>query len=104
MTGLVRHAGGAPYPGVAVGVWSDGWAGHVTVSEANGKYEIPLTGLPPGKYRVAVVRIETCSEQDGRTTAANCTLLSNIVGDVITTQYCQGEGANQVTEIDFAGP
>jgi hypothetical protein len=104
VTGFVRHASGDPYAGVAVGVWSDGWEGRVSESEANGKYELPLTDIPPGAFTVAVVRLETCSQQGGRTTAKNCQTISNIVGGVFTTENCEGEGANQVTEIEFVGP
>jgi hypothetical protein len=104
VTGLVKHSSGDPYAGVAVGVWSDTWEGRVSVSEANGKYELPLTGIPPGMFKVAVVRLETCSQQDGRPTAKNCQIISNAVDNVLTTAHCQGDGANQVTEIDFAGP
>lgn len=104
MTGVVRHANGAPYPGVAVGVWSDAWSGHVSVSEPSGKYELPLSGLPPGTFKVAVVKQDTCGQQDGRITADNCVRLSNTLPNIITTAHCAGEGANQVTEIDFAGP
>jgi hypothetical protein len=104
VTGLVKRANGAPYSGVAVGVWSDAWVGHVSVSEPNGKYELPLSGLPPGTFRVAVVKQDTCSQQDGRTTASNCVVLSNIIENVTTTENCEGDGANQVTEIDFVGP
>jgi hypothetical protein len=104
VTGLVKHANGTPFNGIAVGVWSDAWAGSVSVSEVSGKYEVPLSGLPAGLYRAAVVRIETCSQQDGRVTASNCQLLSNVVENLRTTEYCEGDGANQVTEVEFVGP
>ena len=104
MTGLVKHASGAPFGGVAVGVWSDAWAGRVSVTESNGKYELPLTDVPPGTFRVAVVKLETCSQQGGQPTASNCQMISNIVGGVSTTAHCQGADANQVTEIEFVGP
>jgi hypothetical protein len=85
-------------------VWSDAWAGEVSTSEANGKFELTLSQLPAGSFRVAVVKLDTCSQQDERPTANNCQFLSNIVDNVTTTQHCEGDGANQVTEIDFTGP
>jgi hypothetical protein len=104
VTGHVKHADGAPFPGIAVGVWSDAWQGRVSVTEASGKYEVPLSGLPAGAYKAAIVKIETCSQQDGRFTAINCQRLSNIVGNLVTTENCEGDGANQVTEVEFVGP
>jgi hypothetical protein len=100
----VKHPNGDPYANVAVGVWSDAWEGRVSTAEASGKYELPLTDIPPGMFRVAVVRLETCSQQDGRLTAKNCQIISNVVTNVMTTAHCQGDGANQVTEIEFVGP
>ena len=104
MTGFVWHANGAPYPGVAVGVWSDTWTGQVSVSEANGKYELTLTNLPRGTFKVAAVKLETCSQRDGQSTASDCQVISNIVGNVVTTEHCEGAGANQVSKVDFSGP
>jgi len=104
VTGLVKHPSGDAYAGVAVGVWSAAWEGRVSVTEANGKYELSLTDIPPGMFKVAVVRLETCSQQDGRLTAKNCQVISNAVDNVMTTAHCQGDGANQVTEIEFVGP
>jgi hypothetical protein len=104
VTGFVKHASGDPYADVAVGVWSDAWAGLVSTSEANGKFELTLTHLPPGTFKLAVVKPDTCSQQDGRPTANNCQFLSNIVDNVITTENCEGDGANQVTEVEFTGP
>jgi hypothetical protein len=99
----VKHANGSGYPDVAVGVWSDAWEGAVTVSEADGKYDLPLTNVPAGKYKVAVVRLETCGQRDGRTTAIACQPRSSPVV-VTTTDNCTGAGANQVTEVNFSGP
>lgn len=97
------HASGAPYPGVAVGVWSDAWQGRVSVSEGDGKFELPLSDVPPGTFRVAVVRLETCGQRDGLPTAVDCQRRSNEV-PVTTTEDCTGADANQVTEVDFRGP
>jgi hypothetical protein len=103
VSGTVVRAGGIAYPGVAVGVWSDAWDGRVSVSEESGKFDLALNDLPPGAFRVAVVRLDTCSQQDGQPTARRCQVLSNIV-DATVTAHCQGEGANQVTEVRIEGP
>jgi hypothetical protein len=99
----VKHANGSGYADVAVGVWGDVWEGAVTVSEADGKYELPLSNVPVGKYKVAVVRLETCGQRDGRPTANTCQLRSKPVG-ITTTDNCTGTGANQVSEVNFSGP
>ena len=104
MTGFVWHANGAPYPGVAVGVWSDAWTGRVSVTEADGKFELTLSDLPRGTFKVAAVKLETCGLRDGQPTASDCQVISNVVGNVVTTQHCEGAGANQVTEVEFRGP
>jgi hypothetical protein len=104
VTGFVLHSNGDPYAGAAIGVWSDAWAGNVSLSEANGKFDVSLTALPAGTYRVAVVKPDTCSQQDGRPTANDCQFLSNIIENVTITDNCEGEGANQVTEVEFTGP
>jgi hypothetical protein len=103
VTGFVKHANGSVYPGVSIGVWSDAWSGQATTSEASGKYEVPLANVPPGKFKVAVVRLETCNQQDGRPTAADCQRLSNVI-EVTITENCTGAGANQVSTVDFTGP
>jgi hypothetical protein len=103
VTGYVRHANGDPYPGVAIGVWTDIWQGRVAVSEPDGKYEITLSDLPPGTFRVAAVRLQTCSQRDGLPTAVDCQRISNIT-NISVTEKCTGAGANQVTTIDFSGP
>jgi hypothetical protein len=72
-------------------------------SEADGKYDIELGGVPPGKFYVAVVRLETCGQQDGRPTASSCQRRSNVV-EVYTTEHCEGADAVQVPEVDFTGP
>jgi hypothetical protein len=101
VTGYVRHASGDPYAGVAVGVWSDSWKGRVGISEADGKYEVSLSDLPPGHYKVAVVKLQTCGQLDGRPTAVDCQFLSNIITGVTVTEFCD---VNRVTDIDFYGP
>ena len=103
VTGKVLHANGAPYPGVAVGVWSDAWQGRVSVSEGDGKYDLDLSNVPAGSFRIAVVRLETCGQRDGQPTAIDCQRISNEVS-VTTTDNCTGADANQVTEVDFRGP
>jgi hypothetical protein len=100
VTGQVKHANGSPYPGVAVGVWSPTWVGSVGISQADGKFDVPLTNVPPGEYTVAVVRFETCAQQDGQTTAIDCQRLSKEI-KVTKTADCN---VNQVTEIEFRGP
>ena len=103
MWGHVLHGNGAPYGDVAVGVWSAEWDGAVTVSEPNGKYELRLNHVPPGAFQVAVVQFDTCGQRDGDATARDCKKLSNVVG-MVTTESCTGDGASQVTEIEFSGP
>ena len=95
--GYVRHANGDPFAGVAVGVWSGLWDGDVAVSQADGKYDIPLTNVPYGKYHVAVVNLDTCDQRDGRPTAVNCQRRSNVV-DITVTEHCE---VNRVTEVEF---
>ena len=103
VTGHVRHASGDPHANAFVGVWSDAWDGRVSgPAEADGKYEVSLGGLPPGKFKVAVVKIDTCATSNGVPTAVQCKLLSNIV-EVTTTSNCTGSGASQVSEVDFTG-
>jgi hypothetical protein len=104
VTGQVKHANGSPYPGVAVGVWSDVWQGRVAVSEPSGKFELTLNDVPPGTFRVAAVKLQTCSLRDGLPTAVDCQRISNVIANVVTTEKCEGVGANQVTVIDFVGP
>ena len=103
VTGWVRHADGSPYPGVAVGVWSGGWAGLVRVSEGNGKYDVISGGLGEGRFNVAVVQLETCSLVDGQPAANTCRPRSNVVTATITAG-CEGPDDNQVTEVVFVGP
>jgi hypothetical protein len=85
---------------VAVGVWSNLWAGRVGVSEADGKVEVTLSDLPPGHYKVAVVKLQTCGQRDGQPTAVDCQRLSNVV-EVTVTEYCE---VNRVTDMEFWGP
>jgi hypothetical protein len=101
VTGRVMHANGAAFPGIAVGVWSDGWEGLVFVSEADGKYEVNLSSQPPGHFKVAVVKLDTCTKSGDVTTAVNCQVRSNIITGVTVTEDCN---VNRVTEIDFIGP
>jgi hypothetical protein len=100
VTGQVKHADGSPFPGIAVGVWSNLWVGSVTTAEADGKYELTLTGLPYGEYQVAVVKLDTCSQQDGAPIAVGCQLRSNVV-KITVTEFCE---VNRVSEVDFIGP
>lgn len=101
--GYVEHSDGSPYPGVAVGIWSDTWSGTVTTSEASGKYAFNLMNLAPGKFKLAVVRYETCAVQGELRTADACQRLSGIV-EITITENCTGTGANQVSLVDFTGP
>jgi hypothetical protein len=101
--GHVKHGDGSPYPGVAIGIWSDSWAGLVTLSEANGKYAYNLMNLPPGKFMLAVVQYETCAVQGELRTANACQRQSGIV-EIILTENCTGTDANQVSLVDFTGP
>lgn len=100
VTGHVKHANGSAYPGVAVGVWSNTWLGAVAVSDAEGKYDIPLSNVPVGQYLIAVVRLETCTLQGGLPTASGCTRLSKPIEFTIT-EDCN---VSRVTEVDFIGP
>lgn len=100
MTGHVRHANGLPFPGVSIAVWSPTWVGIVGQSQADGKYDLPLTNVPPGHYFVAAVKLETCAQQDSQYTTVGCRLLSNVL-EVTKTEDCK---VNRVTEIDFTGP
>ncbi|MGD9316753.1 MAG: hypothetical protein PVG56_07970 [Anaerolineae bacterium] len=100
VTGTVLRANGDPFPGVAVGVWGGTWDGEVRVSQADGKYDIPLTNVPYGRYQVAIVRVETCEQRDGLPTAVNCQRRSNVV-DITVTEFCE---VNRVTEVEFRGP
>jgi hypothetical protein len=104
VTGTVKHADGSPYPGVAIGVWSDVWQGRVAVSEPSGKFELSLSDVPPGTFKVAAVKLETCKLRDGLPTAIDCQRISNVIDNVVTTEECTGAGANQITTIDFSGP
>lgn len=104
VTGVVKHANDDPYSGVAVGVWSDTWEGRVSLSEDSGKFEVPLGDIPPGAFRAAVVKLASCSQMGGRTTAKDCQFLSNVIRNITVSQQCEGSGANQVTEIEFSGP
>jgi hypothetical protein len=101
--GFVTHGNGDPFPGVAVGVWSDAWQGQTTTSEASGKYELNLSNLPPGKFYVAIVRLETCGMRDGQPTAVDCQRRSLPI-DFAITDICAGSGANKVTQVNFTGP
>jgi hypothetical protein len=71
------------------------------MSQPDGKFDVPLSDLPPGHFEVAVVRIETCGQRDGQPTAVDCQKLSNVVTGVTVTEFCE---VNRVTEIDFRGP
>lgn len=97
---MVEHANGAPYPGVAVGVWGNKWAGRVGISESSGKFEVPLSDVPPAHYFVAVVRLETCELRNGQPTAIDCQRLSNVL-EVTKTEDCN---VNRVSEVEFTGP
>jgi hypothetical protein len=104
VTGHIKHASGDGYPNIVVGVWSNDWQGLTSgLSGADGKYDVSLGGVPPGKFKVAVVKPETCSTRDGLPTARDCQRLSNVI-EVTTTSFCTGEGAVQVPEVDFTGP
>jgi hypothetical protein len=101
--GHVEHGDGSPYPGVAVGIWSDAWVGMVTLSEGNGKYAFNLMNLPAGKFKLAVVQYETCAVQGQLRTANACQRESGIV-EITLTESCTGTDANQVSLVDFTGP
>jgi tetratricopeptide (TPR) repeat protein len=103
VTGFVTHADKTPYPGVAVGVWSDGWDGHVATTEGSGKFDLLLSGRPVGKYYVAVVELGTCAQFGGLRTARTCQRRSNVL-EATLTGICSGTGANQVTEVSYEGP
>jgi hypothetical protein len=98
------HANGDPHPNVYVGVWADAWEGLVSgPSKADGKYDVNLGGIPPGKFKVAVVRLESCTQREGYSTAVYCERLSNVV-EVTTTANCTGDNAVQAPQVNFTGP
>jgi len=103
VTGFVTHAGKTPYPGVAVGVWSDVWYGEVATTEASGKFDLLLSGKPVGKYYVAVVKPGTCAQVAGLTAVRTCQRRSNVLEATLTAK-CSGAGANQVSKVSFEGP
>jgi len=72
-------------------------------SKEDGRYDLTLGGVPPGRFKVAVVRLETCGQRDGLPTARDCVARSNLV-EVTTTEQCTGAGASQVPFVDFTGP
>ncbi len=100
VTGQVKHGNGAPYPGVAVAVWSNTWVGAVTTSQPDGKFELSLNNVPVGHYKVAVVKLDTCEKQGDLATGISCQRLSNVI-EVTKTEDCN---VNRVTELDFTGP
>jgi hypothetical protein len=100
VTGYVKHGNGAPYPGVSVGVWSPLWVGAVGTSGADGKFDVPLTNVPFGDYQVAVIKLDTCAQQDGLPTAIQCQRLSNVT-KISVTENCN---VNRVTELAVTGP
>jgi len=100
VTGIVKHANGSPFAGVSVGVWSPTWVGSVGISNADGKFDIPLTNVPFGEYQVAVVKQETCAQEYGLPTAIQCQRLSNVM-KITVTENCN---VNRVTELAITGP
>jgi hypothetical protein len=101
--GYVNTSGGNPYPDVTVGVWSDAWEGRVSApSEADGKYTVLLSDVPPGVYGVAVVDAGTCSTRDGMLTAKECNRLSEPIEVTLYEIYeCESEGTVQWSEVLF---
>jgi len=101
--GYVKTNSGAPYPEVSICVWSDAWEGRVSgPSEADGKYTVLLSDVPPGVYRVAVVDADTCSTRDGLLTAKDCNRLSEPVEVTLYDIYdCENEGTVQWSEVLF---
>ena len=104
--GYVKHEGGAPYPGVSVGVWSNAWAGRLSApTEADGKYTVLLSDLPAGDFSVAVVDPDTCSTDDGAPTADRCDHLSSPITVTLNeTWECENEGTVQWVEVLYTGP
>ena len=104
--GYVEHENGTPYPGIRVGVWSDGWAGRLsTPAEADGKYTLVLNDLPAGEFKVVVVEPDTCSTEGGELAAAHCDHLSEPITVALNEVWeCETEGTVQWVEVLYTGP
>ena len=104
--GYVNHEGGAPYPGVSVGVWSSAWAGRLSApTEVDGKYTVILSDLPAGEFMVAVVDPDTCGTDGGVPTADRCDHLSSPITVTLNeTWECEKEGTVQWVEVLYTGP
>lgn len=102
--GYVWNKSGSPYPGVIVGVWSDGWGGRLSgPADAEGKYTVVLSDLPPGEFIVAVVDPNTCATHDGAPTADRCNHLSEPIRVTLNATYeCENEGTVQWSEVHFS--
>lgn len=101
--GYVQTESGAPYPGVRIAVWSDAWVGRLSgPAEADGKYTVLLSDVPPGEYKVAVVDANTCNTREGELTAEYCTRLSETIRVTLYDIYeCTNEGTVQWVEVRF---
>jgi hypothetical protein len=104
--GYVKYASGAPFPGVMVGVWSNGWAGRVSgPSKADGKYEVLMNDVPAGEFQVAVVNADTCDRYSGGLAADSCDRLSEPISVTLNEIWeCESEGTVQWAEVLFTGP
>jgi hypothetical protein len=104
--GYVEHKGGAPYPGVRVGVWSDSWVGRLsTPAEADGKYTLLMNDIAAGEFNVAVVDPDTCGTDGGDLTADRCNHLSNPIRVTLNEIWeCENEGTVQWVEVHYIGP
>ena len=104
--GYVMHNGGAPYPGVQVGVWTDSWAGRLSApAEDDGKYTLLLNDLPAGEFSVAVVDPATCRTDGGVLSAAHCNHLSEPIRITLNEIWeCENEGTVQWVEVLYTGP
>ena len=104
--GYVKYASGAPYPGVTVGVWSNGWAGRVSApAKADGKYEVLMNDVPAGEFTVAVVDADTCDRYSGGLAADSCDRLSKPISITLNEIWeCENEGTVQWVEVLYTGP
>jgi hypothetical protein len=104
--GYVKHASGAPFSGVTVGVWSDAWAGRLSgPSKEDGKYEVLMNDATAGEFQIAVVKVDTCDTYYGALTANGCDRLSAPIKFTLNEIWeCENEGTVQWVEVLYTGP
>ena len=104
--GYVKHASGAPFSGVTVGVWSDAWAGRLSgPSKEDGKYEVLMNDVTASEFQIAVVKVDTCDTYYGALTANSCDRLSAPISFTLNEIWeCEKEGTVQWVEVLYTGP